>query len=61
MKRGVAIITIYLNGKDEEELIQRGRSLCDRINQRDKALSAELEKIYEVPFGKIGEQREIKL
>ena len=58
IKRAVATITCYVYGETDEDLITKANELCTLFNEHD---DAEIEKLHEVPFGKIGKQREIKL
>lgn len=61
MKRGVATITVYVNGETNQELYNEARKIAKTINNKFDC-RASVETLHDAPFGKIGSEiKEIDL
>lgn len=61
MKRAVATLTVYIYGETDQELKQKSNDVSKMMNEMEPSLESEVEGLIEIPFGKIGANREIKL
>lgn len=55
MKRGIATITIFVNGENNQELLNEARKVAKSINNKFDC-RASVETLHDAPFGKIGSE-----
>ena len=55
MKRGIATITVYVYGDNDQELMNDAKNICRTINAHQDT-RAGVEKLHNAPFGSYGDE-----